>query len=232
MLGYLTRLMTLSNQCHCCSQSDRAVVCPVCITQVGLFNTSGTGSFLNNQLFFKKHLNPLEPYRTLSVGPHAGLLQHLINDFKYGKKVMLKNTLVNLLRDKVEHCYTSQKMPQLLIPVPISLLKRMQRGFNQTELLSTKLGMQLNIETRNDLISRRILHAPQASLSGRQRRKLSPESFQIRQASQFLKHRHIALLDDVITTGSTLSCIAKQIKKANPDIKIDLWSLSVSLQHP
>ncbi|WP_338290353.1 hypothetical protein [Planctobacterium marinum] len=231
MLGSLKRLMARTNQCYCCLQSATTAICSLCAEQIKHFPASEHSFFLNNQRFFTQHLQTLSPYNTLSIGPHAGLLQSLINDFKYKKKTLLRNSLAKLLEEKVLACYSEDELPQILLPVPISPLKRMRRGYNQTELICSQLTRRLSLETSNYLISREIFHTPQASLSGSERRKLAASRFRIEQPGLLENTSHIALFDDVITTGTTLLCIVEQIKKVNPDLRIDLWSLSISLQH-
>lgn len=232
MFDYSSQITAFSNQCHCCLQPSTGVVCKICIAQISHFQPTDKTAFLNQQLFFIQHLKPVRSYNTLSIGPHAGLLQHLINDFKYQRKMVLTNILTNLLADQVAHCYASSPLPQMLIPVPVSWLKRLWRGYNQTELLAQPLAKQFNIAMQPNLVSRKSLQAAQASLSGKKRRKLSPDTFRLSYPQQLAELNHVALLDDVITTGSTLARLAEQITKVNPIIKIDLWCLSISLQHP
>lgn len=234
MFHLLTWLRNRVSQCHCCLQDADGPVCSLCLAQINSFSelsVSASYTFLNQQPNFIRHLSKLSNFNTVSIGPHRGLLQHLINDFKYRRKSLLVNPLATILLKQISRAYAEQSLPELLMPVPIHPFKRLLRGFNQTELLSNKLADRLAIPENHNIVRRTRYQGAQAGQSGMQRRKMKLNTFKVNQVDSLKALNHIALVDDVITTGSTLAAIIKQITQVNPDIRIDLWSLSVSLPH-
>jgi predicted amidophosphoribosyltransferase len=83
------------------------------------------------------------------------------------------------------------------------------------------------------IISRCKSTPAQTDLSAAQRRKNLRNAFAIdTTAAQRLKnYRHIALFDDVITTGSTMNAAYCSIRKHHPSLKIDVWSICLTLTH-
>lgn len=100
----------------------------------------------------------------------------------------------------------------LFIPVPISFLRRNERGFNQTELLVQHLSKHYKCDFSFDLIRRKIERGHQA-LKDRESRLLNTSAgFYIKDSSLLDKYNSVTILDDVITTGNTLDNISKIIK--------------------
>ena len=73
----------------------------------------------------------------------------------------------------------------------------------------------------------------QTDLSAAQRRKNLHNAFEINEAAeQRLKnYKHIVLFDDVITTGSTINSAYNRLRQHNPNLKIDVWSIFITLKH-
>lgn len=234
MFELLTWFRSRVSQCHCCLQDADGPVCSLCLAQIEKFCDLYVPTrcrFLNQQPNFIRHLPKLSHFNTVSIGPHIGLLQHLINDFKYRRKSLLVSPLAEILQNQIAMAYSEQSLPELLVPVPMHPFKRFTRGFNQTELLSNRLARGLAIPENHNIVSRTKYRGSQAGQSGPQRRKLNANTFKVKQQGALKALNHMALVDDVITTGSTLTAIIKPLLQVNPDIRIDLWSLSVSLPH-
>lgn len=219
-------------QCVFCHQGARATVCEHCLNVVDTFDTGEHGSgFINNRPDIQKLLPGLKEHPILGFGPHTTLLMDLINQFKYGKKFILAPILAELISNKINTCYRNIALPEAIVPVPIHPLKRMVRGFNQTELIGKEMSIPGDIIVLNNVIQRYKYLNPQAGKTGKQRRKLTASAFRVTDCKRLASLSHIALLDDVITTGTTMKQIIRMIEKVNPDIRIDLWSVSVSLPH-
>jgi len=114
--------------------------------------------------------------------------------------------------------------PDLLLPVPLHHRRRWQRGFNQTVLLAAPLAHWLGCEWREGL-SRQKRGAVQHQLNARQRRTNLHGAFRLEIA---VAGRHIALLDDVITTGSTVGEISRLLL-AQGAASVQVWCLCRTL---
>lgn len=113
--------------------------------------------------------------------------------------------------------------PQLLVPVPLHFTRQWQRGFNQAEFLARQLGRGNCIPVRTDLLRRHRKTPSQAGLDQQQRRTNLRGAFtcnatRLRQSGA----GHIGLVDDVLTTGTTLNECARVLRSAGAAC-ISVW---------
>ena len=112
--------------------------------------------------------------------------------------------------------------PDLLIPVPLHRLRLARRGFNQALEIALPVAADLGLPLKTD-ICRRIQHTrEQTTLSGAARHRNTRDAFR---ATRNLSGCHIAIIDDVVTTGSTVGAIARVLHAAGAS-KIQVWSVA------
>lgn len=144
----------------------------------------------------------------------------LVRDFKYHDRPQLANAITDLLANELLAAEIS--MPDLLIPVPLHISKLRERGYNQAWEITRRLSSELGIPcSRQHLIKHRAT-ASQAEQSMVQRRHNIRGSFRLLKAPGA---NHIALIDDVVTTGSTASEIAKILKRNGVDY-VQVWGIA------
>lgn len=112
-----------------------------------------------------------------------------------------------------------------LIPVPIHPKKLAIRGYNQSEMLANGISEIINVKVERGFIIRNEHSESQTTLGRFKRWDNVDGKFSIIQSTNL---KHIALVDDVITTGSTLESIILSIQKKFPDIQISVISLAVT----
>lgn len=142
-------------------------------------------------------------------------LRSLLHRFKYHNSLYLGSFLTHLILRSLEN----QTSPvQCLIPVPMHPKRLKLRGFNQAAVLTQALSKKLQIPY--DLIScQKIINtAPQASLDGEQRQKNLRHAFQVKK----IPYEHVALIDDLLTTGCTANELAHTLKKSGVH-QVDIW---------
>jgi ComF family protein len=102
----------------------------------------------------------------------------------------------------------------LLIPVPISKSRMSERGFNQMEYITLEIGRLFKLDVSSNLISRRNSHEHQARKNKVERYSSKENPFYIDKQETFSikQYNSVTLVDDVITTGSTLEKVADVIK--------------------
>jgi competence protein ComFC len=115
-----------------------------------------------------------------------------------------------------------------LIPVPIHSKKRFDRGYNQSELLSKGISEILNIQTDTSFIKRIKNTKSQTKLNKYLRWENAQQTYRVNSKLN-PNWKHIALVDDVITTGSTIESISKEILNKYPTMKISVISLALSV---
>jgi len=110
-----------------------------------------------------------------------------------------------------------------LIPVPIHHKKAFIRGYNQSELLARGISSEIGIPVLKNLTVKRKNTSSQTRKSNQERWENVVSVFQSQDLSYF---KHIALVDDVITTGSTIESLANELLNSNPHLKISVISLA------
>ncbi len=114
-----------------------------------------------------------------------------------------------------------------VVPLPLHPLKRIRRGYNQAEYLAEGIAAQLGAAVDRRSVRRCRNTASQTLKSRRERAGNVENAFAVRHPER-LAGKHILLVDDVMTTGSTLASCAAAILQAVPDCRISLAALAVS----
>lgn len=161
--------------------------------------------------------------QTHSAYIYAEPIKSLITRMKFAGNLALARLLGELLRDELlEHLVDR---PEAILPVPLHARRIRQRGFNQSIELARALAKQLGIPLLLDAVERRIDTPAQTGLSKKQRAANLRRAFIVNQS---LSYQHIAILDDVITTGQTTTTLAACLKKAGVK-RVDCWSVARAL---
>ena len=159
--------------------------------------------------------------QTFSAFEYGSPIDSLIQQFKYANRLELGRvlgiTMATELAPKMRH------LPDLLVPVPLHRSKLRQRGYNQALELSRWLSKQLGVELDADSTSRRRKTPPQTGLPYKERRHNIRNAFSVR--ADALSGKHIALIDDVMTTGSTANELTRILLKSGVKL-VDVWVLA------
>jgi ComF family protein len=142
---------------------------------------------------------------------YEGAGRDLIHAFKYSYKTHLRRPLGLLLLEGLEG-FLRDQAADLLIPVPLHRTRLRSRGFNQAQLLCAMVSERLSIPVMPDGLARTRPTQPQVELSALERRNNVKGAFAVRHPVQ-VAGRRILLLDDVMTTGSTVDECAGELKK-------------------
>lgn len=140
-------------------------------------------------------------------------LRTLVHEFKYRKGLYLSSYLCELILDAHPDHHV-----QCIIPIPMHPKRLHQRGYNQAAILAKQLANILKRPCELTQCKKIINTPPQASLNAKQRKKNSRNTFQARA----LPFTHIALVDDLLTTGSTANELARMFKQQGV-VQVDLW---------
>ncbi len=146
---------------------------------------------------------------------YEGPIRDLIHSFKYNQRTHLRKPLALLTLEWLRE-YLSDQGPHLIVPVPLHRSRLRQRGFNQAALLGRVLSRHLSLPILPDALIRTRPTEPQIKLSSTERRVNVKGAFNVKKPDRIAGKR-ILLLDDVMTTGSTINECAGVLKKAGAD---------------
>jgi len=134
-------------------------------------------------------------------------VRHAIGQMKfYGRKDAADFFVPHMLQALEDYS------PDWVVPVPMAEHRRKERGYNQAELLAEPIAMHLSAEYHPELLVRRGSVA-QHDLSARLRRLEANHSFALAEGA-YPNGKHVLLVDDIFTTGSTLRRCAWLLKDA------------------
>jgi ComF family protein len=157
--------------------------------------------------------------RTVAAYNYQFPLDKLVQSFKYGNKFHLSRQLAQTLAEKIEH------MPDCLIAMPLHAQRLQERGYNQSLLLAQQLGRHLRLPVL-PLACRRIRNTPfQSALPWKARSRNLHNAFQ---CSAEVNAKHVAIVDDVMTTGASVDALAKALLQAGAR-EISVWVVARTL---
>jgi len=156
--------------------------------------------------------------KATAYGSYDGGLRELIHLLKYEQVRPAANVLGRMLAEAITDLSSSVGETCLLVvPVPLHTRKVRQRGFNQAELIARAalklkpVGMQLTLES--GILERRRETQSQIGLTRHQRRENMRGAFAVTKPAE-VQDREILLVDDVFTTGTTVSECARMLRRA------------------
>lgn len=154
----------------------------------------------------------------LAPWQYRDLVRELLLQLKFSESLYLANCLTG---SATRHFIDSDCHPEVLIPVPLHDNRLLERGFNQAFEIARLLSMKLDIPLDRQVLKRIKDTSAQAGLSANQREKNILRAFSCDPVS----YRHVAVVDDIITTGSTCNEIAKTLHRAGVET-VEIWGLA------
>ena len=131
----------------------------------------------------------------------------MIHSLKYQTNLAIAPILANLLIKKLK---VTETLPDVIIPMPLHPIRLRERGFNQAMEISRYISKYMRIVILPDSCNRIKHTLPQTGLPWKDRQKNIREAFSCKID---LSGKHVALVDDVMTTGATLNELAKVLRK-------------------
>lgn len=149
----------------------------------------------------------------------------LVTRFKHQANWPMGRLMAQLLGQFVQHRLDEDlPRPEFLLPVPLALKRQRQRGYNQAAMLADWLGKQLQLPVQDRLVLRTLETPTQQGLDAKARNRNLRGAFTLVDEEQ-IRDKHIALVDDVLTTGSTADAIARLLTKAGAR-RVDVYCLA------
>lgn len=165
-----------------------------------------------------RHPRPFE--RTCATYAYAFPLDKLIQALKFDEQLLLASRLAEAMQEFIG------VRPDCIVPMPLHPERLRQRGFNQSQELARHLARRMGVPLLN--ACQRIRNTPpQAGLHWDERKR------NLRQAlvcEQDMSGKHVAMVDDVMTTGASLDELARALRRAGAR-EVSAWVVARTLPH-
>ncbi len=213
-----------TQQCLLCRLSSAGLLCQTCTADLSLLTLSPYGFNLLNAPAAKK-LVAIDCQRLFCIADYQWPFNQWLTQLKFNRNQLPAHALADLFVQQYRD--SELALPQLIVPVPLHRKRFRQRRFNQAGLLAGLVAKRLSLPCQHNLIERVKMTQAQTELSGAARRRNLRNAFELKTACP---GSHIALFDDVITTGTTMAALCSMLRRHYPDLQIDVWSMAISLQ--
>lgn len=226
------RLLKNAIPCRCkiCGNTSAELICPPCLASLQRPDSGQhciqCGSEFPASIIYKQKmdshcgscLTTTPPFdSTLFPFYYTDPLASLIQQFKFNGDLILSHWFAQSIVEQLLLERRAKPLPDCLIPVPLHLDRLRHRGYNQSTILAKHIGTQLNIPVYKHAIIRQRDTPKQSGLNKQQRkRNLRGAFFLTKNTRALLQGRHIAIVDDVITTGSTLLAVSNVLNRVKP----------------
>jgi ComF family protein len=144
----------------------------------------------------------------------------LMQAYKFSARLSLTSLFADALVARAHETHVA--MPDLIVPMPLARKRLSERGFNQSALLGRAVAQKLKLRFGEARLLRVRETPPQAGLPREARLKNVKDAFDCKAD---LKGLRVALVDDVMTTGATMSEAARALKKQGA-LHVEAWSIS------
>ncbi len=159
--------------------------------------------------------------RTVAVFSYAFPLDKMVQALKYNEQLMLAHRLATKLVQRVEI------RPDYIVAMPLHPARLRERGFNQSLELARQTARNLNIPLLNHACQRVRDTPPQSALPWKERGVNMRNAFI---CTIDLSGKHIAVVDDVMTSGASINELASALRKARAR-EISAWVIARTLPH-
>jgi len=150
-----------------------------------------------------------------SVFRYEGDIINLIHQLKFGEKISYARSIGEILLASFEsELLEKHGVPDCIIPVPIHDKRLRGRGYNQSIEIARVMAKKLEMPIAYDAVVKKHSTLAQSGLNAKERQRNIKNAFDVINVENY---KHVLIVDDVVTTGSTVNEIAKALKKNGVD---------------
>lgn len=206
------------SQCHICRRWQSQAICSTCLTtwQCATRRCQRCAITLpathhDDVCTSCEDVSP-EFDRAIAAVDYDGPWPELLTRLKFTGATALARPLATMLAERI---HERRAQADLVVPVPLSRQRMAERGYNQSWLLAKHIERQLAVAARFDVLTRRQHTQRLMSLTAEERALQIRDVFEVTASGQALiDGRHVAIVDDVMTTGATLDACARTLLEA------------------
>jgi ComF family protein len=148
---------------------------------------------------------------TLALADYRAPLDGLARGLKFRARLVLGREFAARLAQLADDHLDTRDWPNVIAPVPLARKRLIERGFNQAWEIAKPLARTLRVSADAALVERIVYTAPQSRLDLKARKHNVEAAFAVAKPVEGL---HIAIVDDVMTSGATLEALARTLKAA------------------
>ena len=201
--------------CLICGNINRQIICNKCKPEVYSRVNFKYNTKIQKEYFFDSHIYVFE---------YQGFVRDLILNYKFKDKSYLYKFFSEIIIKNKKICRIL-KSYDIIIPVPIHFIRKMMRGYNQSELIAKELANNIqNIKLENEILIKKVNNKKQSGLNRSERIENVKDVYQIINGEK-IKDKKIVLFDDIYTTGNTVNEISR-ILKLNGARKILIFTIA------
>ena len=192
------------NRCLECDEiiSKNEIVCVKCLDKIHFTHWDFGENLLKQKAQF---LFPVENAFSLMFFDKKGLSREILHQLKYRNQERVGGILADWVTERME----ITEKPDLLINIPLHPKKLKERGYNQLHFFTEILSSEYGIPFDHDLLKRNS-HSKAQAQKDKSHREETKYDFSL---TKEIENQHILLVDDVFTTGNTMSAIAWEFLK-------------------
>lgn len=189
-------------RCYICkSTRDNAILCNDCLKKIRFLPTKPV-KIINNAIVY-------------SMTIYTDTMMKMIRGLKYHQKKELAYYIAKLMHDYWKELH-EDKEEYIIVPVPMHKTREKQRGYNHMNLIAQEFAKLSGYEINTNLIYRTKNTTPQYALSKAERESNLKNAFDINTKNiKLLTGKKILILDDIITTGTTISEMVSTLRSAD-----------------
>ena len=189
--------------CSICGKLNKESLCNKCKIKLEKeFNfhiddySKSEKTFIEHSYFFK----------------YENLIRNQILSYKFQEKAYIYKTIAKFL-EKKQKCFEILRKYDIILVVPISIQRKMNRGYNQSELIAKEIAKILQIKIDTKTLKKTKNNITQSTLNKEQREQNVIRAYTTKNTEK-IKNKKILIFDDIYTTGSTVNECAKVLVQA------------------
>jgi len=197
--------------CGICGKINENYLCKECEKAIKLLE-------INKLVFYKKEDSFF--YKHMYIFNYEGIIRKNIINYKFNDKSYMYKTFEKIILNNKKVCDFINSY-DIIIPVPIHNKRKLERGYNQTDLIVKKLVKDLknsnNLIYGDNFLIKIKNNNKQSALNKEQRSRNVLNTYAVNEKIRnILNNKKILIFDDIYTTGSTLKECARVINRENP----------------
>ena len=206
-MNFLEKALTFifPTTCGICGVINKGYLCKKCKKDLifsNIFLNQSDSYTCKKEYFIDEHFY---------LFSYEGIIREKILQYKFNEQSYLFNTFSEFFVNN-KKLYGFLKKYDIIVPVPISKLRKRERGYNQSELIAKKIAAMESITFEPNILVKIKNNKSQSNLNKKQRLENVKNVYEIKNL-QKIKEKNILIFDDIYTTGATTNECARILKK-------------------